>query len=194
MIRVKKLIKVKQFHSSFNYSTTKFSGFLSGNYDFYASYNKANFYDLFGPTKRSRKGLNFGVDYNQSLIYDSPKYLDIDFGIGAYYGLDQSPEFQQINFGEDYNTNLFYDVYTSLTYTEIKRSVGAVDGEKGIKSSLNVSSSITDGNFFPRLNGSLDLGFQLPINHTSLWLRNSFGNSFSDKINPFTRFGFCFFW
>jgi hypothetical protein len=185
--------KSEQFHSSFNYSTTKFSGFLSGNYDFYASYNKANFYDLFGPTKRSRKGLNFGVDYNQSLIYDSPKYLDIDFGIGAYYGLDQSPEFQQINFGEDYNTNLFYDVYTSLTYTEIKRSVGAVDGEKGIKSSLNVSSSITDGNFFPRLNGSLDLGFQLPINHTSLWLRNSFGNSFSDKINPFTRFGFASF-
>ena len=64
----------EQIHSSFNYSTTKFGGFLSGSYNFYASYNKANFYDLFGPTKRSRKGFNFGMDYNQSIIYDLRKF------------------------------------------------------------------------------------------------------------------------
>ena len=31
------------------------------------------------------------------------------------------------------------------------------------------------------------------INHTSIWFRNSFGNSFSETINPFTRFGFASF-
>ena len=75
--------------------------------------------------------------------------MDIDFGIGAYYGLDQSPEFQQINFEKKIIIQIFFMMFTHLlTYTEIKRSVGAVDGEKGIKSSLNVSSSITEGNFF----------------------------------------------
>ena len=40
----------------------------------------------------------FFKNYNQSIIYDPPRQLDFDFGVGAYYGLDQSPEFQQINF------------------------------------------------------------------------------------------------
>jgi len=189
-----KLSKNEQIHSSFSYSTTKFGGFLSGNYDFYASYNKANFYDLFGPTKRSRKGFNFGMDYNQSIIYDPPRQLDFDFGIGAYYGLDQSPEFQQINFSEEeYNTNIFYNLHTSLTFKDLKRSVGAVDSEKGINTSLNLSSSITEGKFYPKMYGNLDIGLQLPVNHTSLWLRNSLGSSFSNKYNPFTRFGFASF-
>jgi hypothetical protein len=41
--------------------------------------------------------------------------------------------------------------------------------------------------------GNLDIGLQLPVNHTSLWFRNSLGNSFSNKYNPFTRFGFASF-
>ena len=188
-----KLSKDEQIHSSFSYSTTKFGGFLSGSYNFYASYNKANFYDLFGPTKRSRKGFNFGMDYNQSIIYDPPRQLDFDFGVGAYYGLDQSPEFQQINFSEEYNTNIFYNLHTSLTFRDIKRSVGAVDGEKGINTSLTFSSSITEGKFYPKMYGNLDIGLQLPVNHTSVWFRNSLGSSFSNKYNPFTRFGFASF-
>ena len=56
-----------------------------------------------------------------------------------------------------------------------------------------MSSSISEGNFYPKAYGNFDFGFQLPIKHTSLWIRNSFGNSFSDNINPFTRFGFASF-
>jgi len=184
----------EQLHASFNFSTSKLGGFLSGNYDFYAHYNKDNFYDLFGPTKRSRKGLLFGFSNKKSLIYDPPKNLDLSLGFRGFYGLDQSPEFQQIdNFDQDYDTNIFYDIFSSLSFRNIKRSVGAVDGEKGVQTSINASSSITDGNFYPTFTGKFDFGFQLPFNHTSLWFRTSSGNSFSKKVNPFSRFGFAAF-
>ncbi|MAU64030.1 MAG: hypothetical protein CMC38_06805 [Flavobacteriaceae bacterium] len=186
--------KDEEIHASINYSTSKLTGFLPGTYNLFASYNKADFYDLFGPTKRSRKGLNFGLDINHSLIYDSPKNLDLNLGLSGYYGLNQSPEFQQINFAnKDFNTNLFYNFYSSFVYRNLKGSVGAVDAEKGIKSALTISSAMTEGNFFPKIYGNFDFGFQLPADHTSLWLRNSFGNSFSKDVNPFTRFGFASF-
>lgn len=186
--------KDEQFHASFNYSTAKLSGFLTGKYDFYAFYNQADFYDLFGPTKRSRKGINVGFDYNQSLIYDNPINLDINVGASAYYGLNQSPAFQQIEFPDDnFNTNLFYNIYNTFAYRDLRGSVGAVDAEKGVKSSLTLANTITKGRFFPRIYGTIDLGFQLPVDHTSFWIRNSFGNSFSKDFNPFTRFGFASF-
>jgi hypothetical protein len=186
--------KDEQYHAAIKYSTAKLSGFLAGKYDFYAFYNQADFYDLFGPTKRSRKGINIGVDHNQSLIYDNPRNLDLNLGASAYYGLDQSPAFQQIDLtGQDFNTNIYYNMYASLSYRNLKGSVGAVDAEKGIKSSLTLANTITKGQFFPRIYGTLDLGFQLPIDHTSFWIRNAFGNSFSKEFNPFTRFGFAAF-
>jgi len=181
--------KDEQFHASFNYSTAKLSGFLAGKYDFYAFYNRDDFYDLFGPTKRSRKGINIGFNHNRSLIYDNPRNLDLNIGASAFYGINQSPEFQQINFSE---TN-FYDIYTSFSYRDLKGSVGAVDAEKGIKSSLILSNSINEGDFFPKIHGTIDFGFQLPVDHASFWIRNSFGNSFSKKVNSFTRFGFAAF-
>lgn len=186
--------KDEQFHASINYSTAKLSGFLAGKYNFFAFYNRADFYDLFGPTKRSRKGINIGFDYNQSLIYDNPKNLDLDFGSSFYYGLDQSPYFQQITFpDQNFDSNLYYNIFTSLSYRDLRGSVGAVDAEKGIKSSLNLINTITKGNFFPVIFGTLDVGFQLPVKHTSFWIRNAFGNSFSKYYNPFTRFGFASF-
>jgi len=186
--------KDEQLHASFNYSTAKLSGFLAGKYDFYGFYNQADFYDLFGPTKRSRKGINIGFNHSRSLIYDNPRNLDLNIGASAYYGLNQSPEFQQINFSnQDFNTNLFYNTFAAFSYRDLKGSVGAVDAEKGIKSSLSLANTITKGRFFPRIYGTIDLGFQLPVDHTSFWIRNAFGNSFSKKVNPFTRFGFASF-
>jgi len=188
------LEKDEKFHASINYTTAKLGGALAGKYDIFASYNETDFYDLFGPTKRSRKGLNFGGVYNKSVLVDDPKNLDFNIGLNGYYGLNQSPEFQQISFeNETFDTNLFYNLYTSLSYRNLKGSVGAVDAEKGIKSSLLISSSYTEGNLFPRVHGNLDFGFQLPVNHTALWFRNSFGNSFTKTVNPFTRFGFAAF-
>ena len=42
-----------------------------------ATYNRADFYDLFGPTKTSRKGYSLGLQYNKTLLYDEPKTLNL---------------------------------------------------------------------------------------------------------------------
>lgn len=191
---IENIDKEEEFHASFLYTSAKLGGALAGKYDFFATYNETDFYDLFGPTKRSRKGLNFGVDYSRALFSDDPKNLDLNIGLNGYYGLNQSPEFQLINFSDDdFDTNLFYNFYARFSYRNLTGSVGAVDAEKGIKSSLVLSSSYTSGNFFPKIYGDFDFGFQLPINHSALWFRNAFGNSFEKTINPFTRFGFAAF-
>ena len=40
-----------------------------------AAWNRADFYDLFGPTKRSLAGYNGYVSYDRPLIYDPPQTL-----------------------------------------------------------------------------------------------------------------------
>ncbi len=190
----REILDDEKWHASLNYKTAVLGGLLPGMYDLFASYNKANFYDLFGPTKRSRKGINFGVSINKSLFSDSPKSLDLNLGLSGYYGLNQSPEFQKINFdNKAFNTDIFYNLYSSFNFRNLKRSVGAVDYEKGIQSSLTLSSAYTSGNLFPKIQGNIDLGFSLPIKHTAIWLRNAYGNSFTNDVNPFTRFGFASF-
>jgi hypothetical protein len=163
-----------------------------GDYSISAGYNAANFYDLFGPTKFSRKGLTLNLGWDRKLIWDPPKNLDLSINLGGFYGLDQSPEFQQITalgFDEDF----FFDVDASLSYQNMNNSLGAVDYEKGIKASLRASTTISAGNLFPRVMASYDYGIQLPINHASFWIRSSAGHSFSEDFNPFTRYGFASF-
>jgi hypothetical protein len=41
------------------------------------AWNKSDFYDLFGPTKRSRKGLAAKLGYDRLLIYDEPRKLEL---------------------------------------------------------------------------------------------------------------------
>ncbi|MDX1477793.1 MAG: hypothetical protein R3301_08790 [Saprospiraceae bacterium] len=157
-----------------------------------ASYNAADFYDLFGPTQSSRKGLRVGLNYDKSIVYDPPRVLDFRAGLSGFYGLDQSPEFQQIR-ALGFNTNFFLNLSSSLSYRSLKGSLGGVDAEKGIRTMLWGSVASSAGNYFPRVVGTLDYGIQLPGKHFSLWLRTTAGNSFSDEFNPFTRFGFAAF-
>ena len=47
------------------------------NWEFTATHNAADFYDLFGPTRTSRKGQSLQLRYSRNLIYDEPnRYLD----------------------------------------------------------------------------------------------------------------------
>ena len=59
-------------------------------------YNDADFYDLFGPTKRSRKGYSLGVDYKKSLIYDMPRELKLDLSTSYFNNLDRLPRYQNV--------------------------------------------------------------------------------------------------
>lgn len=168
-------------HFDFNMKAGKFS--LS------AGYNEAEFHDLFGPSLCSRKGARLGLAYDHTLIYDPPRIVSINANVSGFYGLDQSPEYQQI-LVSGYNRNLFFNVSGTLNYSTAKASLGAVEAEKGVQASLYASSASSAGKFYPRVIGSLNYGMQLPGKHFSLWLRGSGGSSFSDVYNPFTRFGF----
>lgn len=161
-----------------------------------ASFNNADFYDLFGPTRYSRKGIISRIEYTKSLVYDLPRRLDFTIGGGGYYGLQGSPFFQRVknlasgNEEKKIDRNLYMNIDGTLTYTNLRSSLGAVDAEKGIRTSVRNLNSYSAGNLFSSFSGVLDLGFQLPVKHMSFWLRNSAGTSLSSEYNPFTRVGF----
>ena len=166
--------------------------FAAGNFFYRLAYNPADFYDLFGPTKRSRKGISGGIDWGTSLIWNPPITLFLDLGLSGFYGLEKSNDFQQLSYA-GFDGNLYFDFYSALSYSYIKNSIGAVDDEKGITASLEASTAYTAGGVYPSLVGNLDFGIPLPINHTSIWLRTAVGKSFTNDLNPFTRYGFAAF-
>ncbi|MDX1640069.1 MAG: hypothetical protein R3220_00125 [Balneolaceae bacterium] len=168
----------EHFHASFLYE--------SPSWRFFGNYNGADFYDLFGPTKRSRKGYSIGLGYNTTLYEDVDKTFDFDIATAYYGGMERLPDFQNIttSFGE------FVALNSSISYQALQNSLGAVDYEKGIEWELTSSNNYGEGELFPRINQNFDVGFELPIKHSSLWLRSSAGISFSPRREPLGNFYF----
>jgi hypothetical protein len=168
----------ESFHASFNYEIPSWR--------FFANYNSADFYDLFGPTKTSRKGYSVGVGYRKNLIYALPRVMDFNITTAYYGGMERLPEFQNILTSFD----SFLSVNARLTYQSAMFSLGAVDHEKGLRWELMSSNNYVEGTLFPRINQNLDYGFALPIRHSSIWLRSSAGYSFSPREEPLGNFYF----
>jgi hypothetical protein len=147
-------------------------------------YNYADFYDLFGPTKVSRKGEALKLAHSNFLIYDTPRTLTLDWNVAGYFGLDRLPEYQNVSTSV---RNLF-EANALLKYANLNRAQGAVDDEKGV--ACGVYSRIYYARSgFPRLWANYDRGFLLPRN-SALWLRTSAGKSFGDVNSPFSSFYF----
>ena len=163
-----------------------------GKWNLNLGYNEASFYDLFGPTQSSRKGLRANIGFRHNFIYDPPINLVYNAGLGGYYGLDQSPDFQQIQLS-GFDGNFYLNLSNSLTYSNVRGSLGGVDGEKGVTATAWISLVESAGKFYPRAIGMFDFGIPLPGKHFSFWGRTAVGSAFSDKFNPFTRFGFAAF-
>ena len=151
-----------------------------------AAMNGSSFYDLFGPTKVSRKGYTVGVAYSKYLIYDTPRTLELDFKTAAYWGLEKMPDYQNI----DTTYDRFLSAKIGLRYNFVKRSLGAVDEEKGYRLGVFGQANYVNGQFYPRLFADFDYGLALPLNHSSLWLRTAAGQSIGDRFSPFVRFYF----
>ena len=152
-----------------------------------AGYNTANFYDLFGPTKRSRKGLAVRASYHKSLAWEGPKRnLSYTIGAGGFFGLDRLPDYQ--NVGTSFNE--LYNIDASLDYTAVRSSLGAVDNETGIETSITASANIVNKEIFPRVEGEFHIGTLLPIEHLSVWLRTMAGISAGKRSNEFANFYF----
>jgi len=159
---------------------------LSGTWRAMLRHNAADFYDLFGPTKVSRKGQSATVQYDKILIYDDPRELELNLDLSHYMNMDQLPRYQNIDVTFDNMTTLA----ASLSYTHVRKSLGAVDDEKGFKWRVIGAATNVDGENIPKFFGNFDFGFALPWAHSSIWLRNSAGVAIGDVDDPFANFFF----
>ena len=152
----------------------------------HAAWNAADFYDLFGPTKTSRKGYSIGVSHQSSLIFDEPKELDLTIGGRLAGGLDQLPEYQNVPVRVDQLASF----NAELSYSFVRSSLGHVDDEKGQKARLALEGDYVNNDYFIRIRGTYDAGMALPIKHSSLWVRSAAGLSPQDADEPFANFFF----
>ncbi len=149
-------------------------------------YNNADFYDLFGPTKVSRKGYSLRLDHHTNLLYDTPRTLDLDWGVAGYGGVETLPEYQ--NVAATHSRFLRGDI--ALNYKFLERSLGAVDDEKGVSWRIASRGNYAGNDFFPRIYANYDRGWLLPLRNSSLWVRNSIGKSFGAPEDSFSYFFF----
>jgi hypothetical protein len=147
-------------------------------------YNYADFYDLFGPTKLSRKGESLKLAHSQYLIFDQPRTLSLDWSVAGYSDLDELPEYQNVST----NVGNLLDANLGLKYSNLQRAQGAVDDEQGTAWGIHSRLYYTHG-AFPSLWGNYDRGFLLPRN-SAFWLRASAGKSLGNFTSPFSDFYF----
>ena len=150
------------------------------------SWNRSDFYDLFGPTKRSRKGYAAKLGYTDWLIFDEPRRLDLIFDLAYYDKLDTLPNAQNVTT----NFTRLVTAEAGLHFTNVQRSLGAVDGEKGLTWATVLTANQVNGETIPQLRGSFDFGLPLPIPHSSVWLRSTAGVASGDRNNTVANFYF----
>lgn len=149
-------------------------------------WNAGDFYDLFGPTKTSMKGYSFRVGWQKALLYDKPRELRLEANATYYGGLDRLPDFQNVATAYD---NLFA-LRAKLSYRNLRHSLGHVDEEKGHSWEIGFAGDRVNGKTYPKLWGTYDAGLQLPIRHSSLWLRTTAGWTRRVEGEPFASFYF----
>ena len=147
------------------------------------SWNRSDFYDIFGPTQRSRKGMAATLGYDHSIIFDSPRTLNLRTDFAVYTNLDTLPDSQNIGTTFDRLITL----QTGLHFSNTLRSLGAVDDEKGVTWNAVLNFSNAGGETVSTLRGAYDFGIPLPMDHSSIWFRSAFGIGFGDRTNPFAN-------
>ncbi|MDX1480681.1 MAG: hypothetical protein R3315_03340 [Woeseiaceae bacterium] len=157
--------------------------------NWYARYwhNGADFYDLAGPTRRSRKGDAYIVGYDRALVYDEPRRLDVSGRIAYYTGLDTLPGNQNVP------TEAIEDILSvdlGLHYSNTRKSVGAVDHEKGFRWNLDLMYDESDFSDALKPYAGFDFGFALPFKHASVWFYNAAGHSNGEADDPLGNFYF----
>ncbi|MGB6192421.1 MAG: hypothetical protein WBF42_08140 [Terracidiphilus sp.] len=149
-------------------------------------FNKADFYDLFGPTKVSRRGFGLVVEKKKNFIHDSDRTLDLAMDLAGYSGLDKLPDYQNVTASHPD----FVGPTAGLAYSDLQQSLGAIESESGVQWNLNSEIDDTFPKIFPRVWGEYTRGFLLPLRNSSLWIRSSAGKAFGDASDPFANFYF----
>jgi hypothetical protein len=148
------------------------------------AWNRDDFYDLFGPTKRSLAGYNGYVSYDHFMVYDPPQTMDFAAKVAYYGDLVTLPGFQNVLSP----TSTLFTTDFGLTSVDTRRSPGAVDDETGHTWALKAHTYSAPGEFIPSITGTFDVGFPLPLDHSSIWVRTGAGVSAGARGNALSNF------
>jgi hypothetical protein len=146
-------------------------------------HNLADFYDLFGPVLRSRKGDAFIAEYTKPLVYDPPRQLDLFGSAATYFGLQQLPGAQNIAGPKELRSGEI-----GLKYTNTTKALGGVDHEKGIEGRIAIGTDQAQGHFFPRVYGGVSAGTALPFPNSSAWFYAWAGAVGGPRRNPLSAY------
>jgi hypothetical protein len=168
----------------------KFHGQFRWNYwywSFHANMNQTDFYDLFGPTRRSRAGYSLGVSYRKNHNLQSPFKRYYGFAINHFGDMEVLPQFQDV---ASPMRNL-QDIRIEAGISKLRRTLGAVEDEKGYRWDVTGHSYLAGNSVYPSLVSEQHFGWLVPgIRNTSFWIRSSAGHAFGAKESPFSRFYF----
>jgi hypothetical protein len=145
------------------------SDFHQGRWTVGAKWNGADFYDIFGPVRRSREGYSGHVGYDRPLVFDPPTTLDWVADVAYYGGLDALPGYQNVRAP----THALSTISTGIRATDIRSSPGSVDYEAGHEWSVTAHAYGAASDFIPSLQMEYHVGLPLPIDHSSIWLRTA---------------------
>ena len=150
------------------------------------SWNRSDFYDLFGPTLRSRKGFAAKLGYDKPLVYETPKFLDLKFSLAHHRAIDTLPTDQNVASSFTHLT----EAEGGLYFSNLRRSLGAVDDEQGVAAAAIAKASVAPGISTQQLRGYADFGIALPWAHSSLWSRTAVGTATGQRNNSLAPFYF----
>jgi hypothetical protein len=151
-----------------------------------AYFNRADFYDLFGPTKVGRRGFGLVGERKKNLIYDAERTLDLTTSLAGYSGLDRLPDYQNVTATH----TRFVRGGAELAYSDLQKSLGAIEDESGLQWKVSAQIDDTFPRVFSRVWGEYTRGFLLPLRNSSLWIRSSSGRAFGNTNDPFANFYF----
>jgi hypothetical protein len=150
------------------------------------SWNRSDFYDMFGPTKRSRKGYAAKLGYDDLLVFEGPRKLVLSYDAEYYDKIDVLPNAQ--NVGTPFTRLAIAQV--GLHYVDLQQSLGGVDDEKGVAWNVVMKANRVRDETPTQLFGNFDYGIPLSLRHSSVWLRTAAGVSTGHRSNPVANFYF----
>ena len=150
------------------------------------AWNPSDFYDIFGPVKRSRKGYAANLGYDWGLIYDEPQRLDLLFDFAYYDQIDTLPWAQNVST----NFSRLETAEATLRYTNVRRPQGALEDQSGWSGNLVFGANRANNDVTPQLRGNVDFGIPLPLPYSSFWLRSAGGFANGDRNNVAAKFYF----
>jgi hypothetical protein len=152
-----------------------------------ASYNKTDFYDLFGPTKRSRAGYTIGLTYGKKHTLRKPLIFHYQGGIYTYGDLEVLPQYQNVSTP----ISNFQAANINGGISKLRKTLGGVDDEHGFSWDVDATAIYAGENLYPALQSNQSIGLLVPVvRNTSFWIRNSIGQSFGKQGSPLSNFYF----